>query len=219
MKELNDFFKKGELIPAVIQDANTKSVLMLAYMNETSLRKTIESGTTWFFSRSRQCLWNKGANSGNLQYVKSIQYDCDDDTLLIKVTQVGVACHTGEYSCFHNKLLGEADVADTSVLNDLYKAVADRKTNPQEGSYTCYLFDKGIDKILKKVGEECSETIIAAKNNDNEQLTLEISDLLYHLIVLMNERNLPFDEVLAELDLRSKKIGNLKKPNIVDKNT
>ncbi len=219
MKQLSDFFKKSELIPAIIQDVNTKSVLMLAYMNETSLRKTIESGMTWFYSRSRKCLWNKGANSGNLQYVKSIQYDCDDDTLLIKVIQIGVACHTGEYSCFHNKLSGEADIADTSVLNDLYKAVAERKTNPQEGSYTCYLFDKGLDKILKKVGEECSETIIAAKNNDNEQLKLEISDLLYHLMVLMNERNLPFEEVLAELDLRSKKIGNLKKQNIVDKNT
>lgn len=219
MKELSDFFKKSELIPAIIQDVATKNVLMLAYMNETSLRKTLESGTTWFYSRSRQCLWNKGANSGNLQYVKSIEYDCDDDTLLIKVNQVGVACHTGSYSCFNNNLYGEEVDSDMNVLNDLYKAVADRKKNPQEGSYTCYLFDKGLDKILKKVGEECSETIIAAKNNDNGQLTLEICDLLYHLIVLMNERNLPFEEVLTELDVRSKKIGNLKKLNIVDKNT
>ncbi len=218
MKEIKDLFKKSELIPAIVQDVKTNKVLMLAYMNEISLQKTLDSGTTWFFSRSRQCLWNKGANSGNLQYVKSISFDCDDDTLLIKVEQSGVACHTGEYSCFHNKLSGE-ETAGTQVLIDLFNAVAVRKQNPQEGSYTCYLFEKGLDKILKKVGEECSETIIAAKNDDNDQLTLEISDLLYHLIVLMNERNLPFEDILTELDLRSKKISNLKPINIVDKNT
>ncbi len=219
MKELGDFFKKSELIPAVIQDEVTRSVLMLAYMNEESLRKTLESGTTWFYSRSRQCLWNKGAHSGNLQYVKSIEYDCDDDTLLVLVKQVGVACHTGAYSCFFNKLSGEDKTAGANVLTDLYRKVADRKINRQEGSYTGYLFEKGLDKILKKVGEECSETIIAAKNNDKQQLTLEISDLLYHLIVLMNEQELLFEDVFSELEMRSGKIGNLKQPHIVDKNT
>lgn len=219
MKELGEFFKKSELIPAVIQDEATRSVLMLAYMNEESLRKTLESGTTWFYSRSRQCLWNKGANSGNLQYVKSIEYDCDDDTLLVLVKQVGVACHTGAYSCFYSKLSGGDKTAGANVLTDLYQKIADRKINRQEGSYTCYLFEKGLDKILKKVGEECSETIIAAKNNDKEQLTMEISDLLYHLLVLMNEQQLPFEDVFAELEMRSGKIGNLKQPHIVDKNT
>jgi phosphoribosyl-ATP pyrophosphohydrolase/phosphoribosyl-AMP cyclohydrolase len=227
-KELSDFFKKSELIPAIIQDDSTGCVLMLAYMNETSLKKTIESGTTWFYSRSRQCLWNKGEQSGHRQYVKSIDYDCDDDTLLVKVSQTGAACHTGKYTCFHNSLINykinyktsnEDDTVDGNVLSDLYAAVAGRKTNPIEGSYTCYLFDKGLDKILKKIGEECSETIIAAKNGSNEELTLEISDLLYHLVVLMNERGLPLENIFAELNERSKKIGNLKQMKETDKNT
>ncbi|MDD4772547.1 MAG: bifunctional phosphoribosyl-AMP cyclohydrolase/phosphoribosyl-ATP diphosphatase HisIE [Eubacteriales bacterium] len=219
MKEIGDFFKKSELIPAVIRDAETSSVLMLAYMNEESLTKTLESGTTWFYSRSRSCLWNKGAGSGHFQYVKSIKYDCDDDTLLISVDQIGAACHSGAYSCFDGNILYGEEEVTPNVLYTLYKTVADRKASPQQGSYTCYLFNEGLDKILKKVGEECSETIIAAKNSDNGQLTLEISDLIYHLMVLMNERNLPFEDVLNELEQRSKKIGNLKQFKNTDKNT
>lgn len=220
MKGIGEFFIKNELIPAIIQDAGTGSVLMLAYMNEESLTKTLESGTTWFYSRSRACLWNKGAGSGHIQHVKIIKYDCDKDTLLISVNQVEAACHTGAYSCFDDNILyGEEEPADANVLKNLYKTVADRKSNPEKGSYTCYLFDEGLDKILKKVGEECSETIIAAKNSDNNQLILEISDLIFHLMVLMNERNLPFEDILKELAQRSRKTGNLKPFKVTDKNT
>lgn len=163
MKELSDFFKKSELIPAIIQDVATKNVLMLAYMNETSLRKTLESGTTWFYSRSRQCLWNKGANSGNLQYVKSIEYDCDDDTLLIKVNQVGVACHTGSYSCFNNNLYGEEVDSDMNVLNDLYKAVADRKRIRRKVHIPATCLIKDLIKYLKKSVKNAVKQLLLLK--------------------------------------------------------
>ncbi len=219
MEDLKVFFKKGELIPAVVQDYKTKEVLMLAYMNEESLGKTLETGTTWFYSRSRQELWNKGATSGHVQYVKKIDYDCDEDTLLVFVEQVGAACHTGNRSCFYRTLAENAEVPSANPLLDLAEVVEHRKTNPEEGSYTCYLFEKGLDKILKKVGEECAETIIAAKNGDKTELTGEISDLIYHLMVMMSQCELPVSEIMDELERRSHKIGNLKKMKVVDRLT
>ena len=219
MEDLKVFFKKGELIPAIVQDYKTKEVLMLAYMNEESLGKTLETGKTWFYSRSRQELWNKGATSGHIQTVKKIDYDCDEDTLLVFVEQTGAACHTGNRSCFYRTLVENEEVPSANPILDLAEVVEHRKTNPEEGSYTCYLFEKGLDKILKKVGEECAETIIAAKNGDKTELTGEISDLIYHLTVMMSECELPVSEVMGELERRSHKIGNLKKMKVVDRNT
>ena len=219
MEDLKKFFVKGELIPAIIQDYKTKEVLMLAYMNEESLAKTLETGMTWFYSRSRQELWNKGATSGHVQKVIKIDYDCDEDTLLVYVDQIGAACHTGNRSCFYRTLAENGDVPETNPLLSLEQVVEHRKTNPEEGSYTCYLFEKGLDKILKKVGEECAETIIAAKNDNMEDLTGEIADLMYHLTVMMSCRELPMSAVMDELEKRSHKIGNLKKMKTVDRNT
>lgn len=217
MENLKVFFKKSELIPAVVQDYKTKEVLMLAYMNEESLGKTLETGTTWFYSRSRQELWNKGATSGHIQTVKKIDYDCDEDTLLVFVEQAGAACHTGNRSCFYRTLIENGEVPSANPILDLAEVVEHRKTNPEEGSYTCYLFEKGLDKILKKVGEECAETIIAAKNGDKTELTGEIADLIYHLTVMMSQCELPVSEVMGELERRSHKIGNLKKMKVVDR--
>ena len=179
------FDEKG-LVPAVVQDFYTGKVLMLAYMNEESLQKTLETGMTWFYSRSRKELWNKGATSGNVQYVKKISYDCDGDALLIEVEQVGAACHTGKYSCFHNKAaLGEDAGFNRDIVRELYDFLKKRKEQPKEGSYTTYLFSEGLDKILKKIGEEATEVIIGAKNRGKEELIYELSDLIYHSIVLM----------------------------------
>ena len=219
MEDLKRFFAKSELIPAVIQDYKTKEVLMLAYMNEQSLSKTLETGYTWFYSRSRKELWNKGATSGHVQKVIKMDYDCDEDTLLVFVEQTGAACHTGNRSCFYRTLVENASVPEANPLVSLEEVIADRKMNPEEGSYTCYLFEKGLDKVLKKVGEECAETIIAAKNGDNVELNGEVNDLLYHLMVMMNICGLPLDDVMAELEKRSLKIGNLKKMKVVDRNT
>ena len=203
--------EKG-LVPAIIQDVKTGEVLMLAYMNKESLTKTIETKQTWFYSRSRNELWNKGATSGNVQKVVDIYYDCDQDSLLVKVEQVGVACHTGAYSCFYRKL---TDFSQDSVvvndnngiatlLNELYSVINDRKQNPQEGSYTTYLFEKGQDKILKKVGEESAETIIASKNMDNNELLYEMADLWYHCLVLLSFHGVVPNELLQELKKRRK---------------
>ena len=219
MEDLKKFFVKSELIPAIVQDYKTKEVLMLAYMNEESLAKTLETGMTWFYSRSRQELWNKGATSGHVQKVIKIDYDCDEDTLLVFVDQTCAACHTGNRSCFYRTLAENGDVPETNPLLSLEQVVEHRKTNPEEGSYTCYLFEKGLDKILKKVGEECAETIIAAKNDNMEDLTGEIADLMYHLTVMMSCRELPMSAVMDELEMRSHKIGNLKKMKTVDRNT
>jgi phosphoribosyl-ATP pyrophosphohydrolase/phosphoribosyl-AMP cyclohydrolase len=195
------FDEKG-LVPAIIQD-ELGEVLMLAYMNEESLKKTIETGTTWFYSRSRQKLWNKGETSGNIQTVKSITYDCDGDTLLVVVSQKGVACHTGSYSCFTNKLSGEAEKQE-NILRKLVATLDDRKKNPIEGSYTNYLFREGIDKILKKVGEESAEVIIAAKGNDKEQTIYELCDFVYHALVLTNYMGISLEELNKELLSRHK---------------
>jgi len=227
MEDFKKFFVKSELIPAVIQDYKTREVLMVGYMNEESLAKTIEDGKTWFYSRSRSKLWNKGETSGHFQLVKRIDYDCDEDTLLVHVEQLGAACHTGNRSCFYRTLDEREELPEYNPILSLEEVVNHRKTNPEEGSYTCYLFEKGLDKILKKVGEECSETIIAAKNlqvtdnraEDEELLVGEVADLIYHLEVMLAESGVSVQEVLDELEKRSHKIGNLKKMKTVDRNT
>ncbi|MGX9708288.1 phosphoribosyl-ATP pyrophosphatase /phosphoribosyl-AMP cyclohydrolase [Laceyella tengchongensis] len=189
-------FGADGLIPAIVQDGLTKQVLTLAYMNRESLDKTLETGETWFFSRSRQALWHKGATSGHTQKVIAVSSDCDQDALLVQVEPHGPACHTGSVSCFG----GEADKPEPElILAQLETVIAKRQLERPEGSYTTYLFDKGIDKILKKVGEEAAEVIIAAKNEGQAELRYEAADLLYHLLVLLREKDLPFGDVLAEL--------------------
>lgn len=211
------------LVPAIVQDVDTRKVLMMAYMNRESLKLSLESGETWFWSRSRQELWHKGATSGNVQTITSLKYDCDGDTLLVEVKPNGPACHTGAVTCFHNEIIGlpekstdkapdkagEASASANSdsesrfeVLAELESVIAERERERPEGAYTTYLFDKGVDKILKKIGEEASETIIAAKNKDNDELRLEVSDLMYHLLVLLQERKLPLDDIMSELSRR-----------------
>jgi len=180
-------------------------------MNAESLQLSLESGQTWFWSRSRNELWHKGATSGNTQAITSVYYDCDGDTLLIKVNPEGPACHTGADTCFFREIpfngepvksSGTQDGERFAVLGELERVIAEREIERPEGAYTTYLFDKGVDKILKKVGEEASETIIAAKNKDNAELRLEISDLIYHLLVLLQERKLPLDDIMTELSAR-----------------
>ncbi len=198
------FDEKG-LAPAIVQDAVSKEVLTLAYMNEESLRKSIETRETWFYSRSRQELWHKGETSGNTQKIVDIKYDCDQDALLVLVEPAGPACHTGSYSCFNESVLGESKEVSSdrfAILNELEEVIAKREAEMPEGAYTTYLFDKGVDKILKKVGEEASEVIIAAKNRDHEELKWEAADLIYHLLVLLREQKLPLDEVLSVLQKR-----------------
>jgi phosphoribosyl-AMP cyclohydrolase / phosphoribosyl-ATP pyrophosphohydrolase len=238
--------EKG-LIPVVVQEAVTERVLMLAYMNEEAMNKSLETGFAHYYSRSRETLWFKGETSGNLQEIVEMNIDCDKDTLLIKVKQTGVACHTGRLSCFYRSIDKEGRIVEEDgkatetteevalasaspsqeeaitgtgikiateiengvengaiVLQKLYEQIADRKENKVEGSYTNYLFDKGIDKILKKIGEESSEIIIAAKNPSNEELCYEISDLVYHLTVLMVERKIKLEDIYSELKRRRK---------------
>jgi phosphoribosyl-ATP pyrophosphohydrolase/phosphoribosyl-AMP cyclohydrolase len=206
-------FDERGLIPTVVQDAGTRRVLTLAYMNAESLRKTLDTGETWFWSRSRASLWHKGETSGNTQRVVDVWLDCDADALTVLVVPNGPACHTGAESCFHNELKDagpfDAEPAPSAanlagVVASLYSLVESRKRERPAGSYTSYLFDQGLDKILKKVGEESAETIIAAKNDDREALVKETSDLLYHLVVLLVERGLSLEEVGEEL-LRRKK--------------
>ena len=198
--------KKGPdgLVPVVVQDVKTDAVLMVAYMNEEAFHKTIETGKMTYWSRSRQELWVKGLTSGHYQYVKSLDIDCDNDTLLAKVKQLGAACHTGNYSCFYRNLVSK-DYVETNplkVFKDVMSVIEDRKIHPKEGSYTNYLFDKGIDKILKKCGEEATEIIIAAKNPDPEEIIYEISDFLYHVMVLMSLKGVTWEEITAELSKR-----------------
>jgi len=200
-------FNNDGLIPVVTQSVDTNEVLMLAYMNEEALLKTIQEKMAYYYSRSRNQLWKKGETSGHYQIVKSLAYDCDGDSLLMRVEQIGVACHTQKMSCFHNPIV-ENDVAQTqneSVLDEIYATIKERKLNPLEGSYTNYLLTKGIDKILKKVGEETAEIIIAAKNPGNAELTYEISDLVYHMLVLMVEKDLDLLSIKKELKARQQK--------------
>ncbi len=198
-------FNADGLIPAIVQDCKNGEVLMMAYMNRESLQKTIETRENWFFSRSRQQLWHKGETSGHLQKVKELFYDCDADTLLVKVEQTGVACHTGERTCFHNAVVteeGAAHTANAQILYEVYDVISTRYDERPEGSYTTYLFTKGLDKILKKVGEEAAEVIIGAKNRNKDEVVYEVGDLLYHLLVLLKEQGIEPDAVFAELAKR-----------------
>lgn len=197
------FDEKG-LIPAIVQDAETGQVLTLAYMNEESLLKTIETNETWFFSRKRQELWNKGATSGNKQEVARISLDCDADALLVQVKPAGPACHTGNTSCF-SEPLHESEMPSKDIVERVIERIRDRKDNPVEGTYTSYLFKEGLDKILKKVGEETTEVVIGAKNDDREELTNELSDLLYHVLVLMELKNISVSDIKRELINRNHK--------------
>ncbi len=193
-------YNSDGLIPAIVQDHYSKKVLMLAYMNAESLEITIKEGKTCFWSRSRKCLWRKGETSGNTQQVVSIRTDCDKDTLLIDVVKNGPACHTGSETCFFEDVV--APETEEFSYEGLYEMLVGRKVNKKEGSYTTYLFEKGIDKILKKVGEECTEVIIGAKGGDKAETVYEIADLLYHITVLMIEMGISLDEVTAELAKR-----------------
>lgn len=201
------FDEKG-LIPAIVQDAFSKEVLTLAYMNLDSIKKSIETKETWFYSRSRQELWHKGATSGNTQTILDIKFDCDQDALVIFVETVGPACHNGTISCFNESFFDrnqetlQNNLKDFQILMDLEQMIKKRETERTEGAYTTYLFENGVDKILKKVGEETSEVIIAAKNRDKEELKWEVADLIYHLLVLLQEQKLPFNEVLKVLNKR-----------------
>lgn len=211
-------FDERGLVPAIVQDAKTREVLTLAYMNVESLARTLNKRETWFWSRSRARLWHKGATSGNTQRVLDILVDCDKDALIVLVDPAGPACHTGAASCFNNEAGGawaenispdksevESDPTDLgAILDKLYVVIESRKQLRPEGSYTTYLFDKGLDKILKKIGEESAETIIAAKNEDAAAFASETSDLLYHLMVLMVERGVRLESIGEELARRGK---------------
>lgn len=189
------------LIPVIVQDHKTNEVLMMAYMNEEAFDSTVKTGRMTYYSRSRKCQWVKGETSGHFQYVKSLAIDCDKDTLLAKVEQVGAACHTGNRSCFYTTIVGaDYDAKNPlQVFESVYNTIVDRREHPKEGSYTNYLFEKGIDKILKKVGEEATEIVIAAKNPNPEEIKYEISDFLYHAMVLMVERGVTWEDITNEL--------------------
>lgn len=194
------FDEKG-LIPAVVQDYRTKEVLTVAYMNRESLEISLKEGRTCFFSRSRQELWRKGETSGNVQHIVTIKADCDRDALVVEVKKDGAACHLGTESCF-NDYVYVSDELRSFAIYDLYKMLIGRKAEKVEGSYTSYLFEKGIDKILKKVGEECTEVIVAGKGGDKTETTFELADLSYHALVLMIEMGISLDDVLEELSRR-----------------
>lgn len=218
MEKLIDNIKFDEkgLVPVIAQDYMTGEVLMLAYMNRDTLLKTMETGYATYWSRSRQEVWVKGATSGNKQLIKEMTVDCDGDTILIKIEQIGQkACHTGERSCFYRRAAGDAleeintferrdGFALTSSLIEDYQVVAQRREEPKEGSYTNYLFDKGLDKILKKVGEESAEIIIAAKNKEYSEIRYEVADLMYHLTVLLCERDMSWEDIMQEIIVRRK---------------
>lgn len=201
-------FDENGLIPAIVQDKTTGNVLMLAYMNEEALKKTLETKETWFYSRSRKALWNKGETSGNKQKIVSVQLDCDKDALLVVVEPLGPACHTGKTSCFFNDLY-EKETPRRDMIHRLVQTIEERRDNPVDGSYTTYLFNEGIDKVLKKVGEEASEVIIGAKNNDKEEIKWEIADLVYHMLVLMEMTGVSVDDIKETLYERHvKKAGD-----------
>jgi phosphoribosyl-ATP pyrophosphohydrolase/phosphoribosyl-AMP cyclohydrolase len=206
-------FDQNGLIPAIVQDIGSQAVLMLAYMNEEALLKTMETGYTWFYSRSRQKLWNKGETSGNVQKVCAISYDCDADTLLLAVEQTGAACHEGSFSCFAHlfwqsrrrpDLPAPAPESMPALLNDLYLTINERRRTGDEKSYTKYLFAAGQDKILKKVGEEAAETIIASKNHVAGEIIYEMADLWYHCLVLLAYHDIKPNQLLHELSARRK---------------
>ncbi|MBE9129522.1 MULTISPECIES: bifunctional phosphoribosyl-AMP cyclohydrolase/phosphoribosyl-ATP diphosphatase HisIE [unclassified Coleofasciculus] len=190
------------LVPAIIQDYLDGTVLMMAWMNRESLQKTLETGETWFWSRSRQELWHKGATSGHLQKVRSLRYDCDSDTLLISVEQVGdIACHLGERSCFH-KVEGQKAAPPADTLSQVFEVICDRRDNPVEGSYTCKLFNGGDNKILKKIGEEAAEVVMACKDDDKDAIASEVADLFYHTLVALAHHQVDVREVYRKLQDR-----------------
>lgn len=199
---MNVTFNEQGLIPTVVQDAQTKEVLTVAYMNEESLQKTIETNETWFFSRSRNELWHKGATSGNTQQVVSIKADCDQDALVIEVLPAGPACHNGTTSCFTETIVDNGHPGSVAILPQLVEVIKQREIDMPEGAYTTYLFEKGIDKICKKVGEEATEVVIGAKNRDKEEVKWEAADLIYHLLVLLQEQKIDVYEVLEVLQKR-----------------
>jgi phosphoribosyl-ATP pyrophosphohydrolase/phosphoribosyl-AMP cyclohydrolase len=223
LDEINFKYNEQGVMPAVVQDYQTKEVLMVAYVNEESLNLSLEKGETVFYSRSRQELWHKGETSGNTQEIKEIYYDCDQDTILFMVDPAGPACHTGENSCFYRKIAEEteakaekmmemeqqaqnieAEFETEKVVDFLYDLILSRKQEMPEGSYTTYLFEEGIDKILKKVGEESAEVIIASKNEPEEELVYETADLVYHMLVLLVKRGINPDQIRKELKKRHK---------------
>lgn len=191
-------------VTVVVQDYRTDEVLMVAYMNEEAYNTTLRTGKMTYYSRSRQELWVKGETSGHFQYVKSLTADCDKDTILAKVSQIGAACHTGSRSCFFNEIMAKEyeETNPLKVFEQVFDVIKDRKIHPKDGSYTNYLFDKGIDKILKKLGEEATEIVIAAKNPNANEIKYEISDFLYHMMVLMAEKNITWEEITTELAQR-----------------
>lgn len=197
-----DFDKQGGIVPAIAQDVHTGEVLMLAYMDREAIEKTLATGFAHYHSRSRNALWKKGETSGHTQRVLSVRLDCDRDALLLLVEQEGPACHTGHRSCFFNPVREEQPAPDPHVLFELRDVIRDRREHPKDGSYTNYLLAQGIDKILKKVGEESAEVIIAAKNDGTDELRYETADLLYHLLVLLEQKDLELSDVFAELSRR-----------------
>lgn len=202
-------FNNNGLIPAIAQDVYSGRILMQAYMDKEALDLTLETGYMHYFSRSRQKLWKKGESSGHTQKVVCALADCDGDSLLFKVEQIGPACHTGSLTCFYRTLYG-TDVTDAKILGDLMSTIKDRKEHPIEGSYTNYLYDKGLDKILKKLSEECAEVVIAAKNGDKTPLIMELSDMVYHILVLMSNEGIEINDVYAELARREGKAPDKK---------
>lgn len=213
------FDEKG-LVPAVVRDARSGEILMVAYMNEESLRKTCETGETWFYSRSRQKLWHKGEESGHFQHVRRIYVDCDADTLVAEVIPDGAACHTGNRSCFYRSLTeweNKKDAGSLVILHDLFEEIKDRRAHPQEKSYTNYLQTEGKNKIDKKIGEEASEVIIADQHEDREEIIDESCDLLYHLFVLWENAGISLYDVMAKLEERDEKKGNKKVVGHLDK--
>ena len=223
LEDIDFKFNQQGLMPAVVQDYQTKDVLMVAYVNSESLNLSLEKGETVFYSRSRQEIWHKGETSGNTQQIKEIYYDCDQDTILFMVDPAGPACHTGRISCFYRKIAEqsevktekineiqedaqkiEAEFETKKVIDFLYKLILSRKEEMPEESYTTYLFEEGIDKILKKVGEESAEVIIASKNEPDKELVYETADLVYHMLVLLAERGITPDQIRAELKKRHK---------------
>lgn len=209
MEFINELkFNAHGLIPAVVQNIETKEVLMVAYMNADTLKQTLETGRATFWSRSRKEVWVKGTTSGNYMYVKEVRVDCDADCLVLLVNPAGPACHTGNRSCFFRKVEDGKLVKDDTVpeSNDIFEreqaVVIDRKANPEDGSYTNYLFDKGEDKILKKVGEEATEVVIAGKNRDKGEISYEVSDLIYHLTVMLVDNDMTWDDIYKEMERR-----------------
>ena len=198
MFDVKELFQKSKLIPVIVQDIHTPQVLMLGFANEEAVRKTFETRTAWFWSRSRKQLWNKGETSGNVQHIVNIKADCDRDALVVYVEKDGPACHLGTDSCFNDDIFGNEPFS----VQALYSLLEGRKAEKKEGSYTTYLFEKGIDKILKKVGEESTEVIIAGKADDRKETVYEIADLAYHVMVLMVQMGISVEDVLAELASR-----------------